>query len=210
VWLSNCGICSEDRYRPLNHREPRTRRRTKDEDDRIHVNPDPTSLDRLHDIVVPSLAPWWPPAPGWYWVLGIVLVLTFVLLLRLTLWWQHNRYRRDALAELAIHERALSDAVRCSEAVSAMAELLKRAALTAFPREQVASLTGPVWFAFLDQTGRTTAFSAGSGATLEQAAYDPRTVAALENAAAKELASVVRHWLAHHRVDADAASKRTL
>jgi uncharacterized protein DUF4381 len=210
VLLSNCELCSENRRRPFNHREPRTKRRTKDEDDKIFVNPDSSSLDRLHDIVVPPLAPWWPPAPGWYWVLGIVLVLTFALLFRLTLWWQHNRYRRDALAELATHERALTDPVRRAEAVSAMAELLKRAALTAFPREQVASLTGPRWFAFLDQTGRTTAFAAGSGATLEQAAYDPRTVAALDNAAAKELASVVRHWLAHHRVNADAASKPTL
>ncbi|MGA7391723.1 MAG: DUF4381 domain-containing protein [Terrimicrobiaceae bacterium] len=93
---------------------------------------------------------------------------------------------------------------RRADALSAMAELLKRAALTAFPRDQVATLTGPAWFKFLDRTGRTAAISAGRGATLEAAAYDPRIVAALDEAKARELASAVRDWLAHHRVEAAA------
>ena len=88
------------------------------------MNSDPTSLDRLHDIVVPSLAPWWPPAPGWYCILGIILFSSLVLLVRF-LRWQGNRYRREALAEFAIHERALTDPGRRAEAISAMAELLE-------------------------------------------------------------------------------------
>lgn len=35
---------------------------------------DPTSLDRLHDLVLPSSVPWWPPAPGWYGVLGLLVL----------------------------------------------------------------------------------------------------------------------------------------
>ena len=89
-----------------------------------------------------------------------------------------------------------------------MAELLKRAALTAFPREQVATLTGPAWFAFLDRTGRTAAFSEGRGATLENATYDSRSAASLDEAQTRELASVVRAWLAHHRVEAVAGPER--
>jgi hypothetical protein len=89
-----------------------------------------------------------------------------------------------------------------------MTELLKRAALTAFPREQVATLTGPAWFAFLDRTGRTATFSEGRGATLENAAYDSRSAASLDEAQTRELASVVRAWLAHHRVEAVAGPER--
>ena len=89
-----------------------------------------------------------------------------------------------------------------------MAELLKRAALTAFPREQVATLTGAAWFAFLDRTGRTAAFSEGRGATLENAAYDPRSAASLGEAQTRELASVVRAWLAHHRAEAVTGPER--
>ena len=116
------------------------------------MNTDPTSLDRLHDIVMPPPSAWWPPAPAWSWILGIVLVLLLALVVRSFLLWQHNRYRREALTELRRHESSLNDPARRAETLSAIAELLKRVALTAFPREQVAALTGPAWFSFLDKT----------------------------------------------------------
>ena len=172
------------------------------------MTPDPTSLDRLHDIMAAPPAPWWPPASGWYWLFGFLVLLALALVLRSLLNWQHNRYRREALAELATHEVALADPARRADALSAMAELLKRATLTAFRREQVATLTGPAWFAFLDRTGRTAAFSAGRGATLENAAYDSRSAAALDEAQTRELVSVVREWLAHHRVELAAGRER--
>ena len=166
------------------------------------MNPDPTSLDRLHDIVVPAPVPWWPPALAWYLVLGLLLGGVLVLVVRTLRGWQQNRYRREALAELAREEPALREPAARAAALRALAELLKRAALTAFPREQVASLTGPRWFEFLDRTGRTTGFSQGSGAILEGAAYDPRTGVALDEPRTRELVSLVRRWLVHHRVDA--------
>jgi hypothetical protein len=168
----------------------------------IAVNADPTSLDRLHDIVAPPPAPWWPPAPGWYWVLGFLLVGILVILLMALACWQRNRYRREALAELARLEPALGELATRAAALGVLAELLKRVALTAFPREQVANLTGPDWFEFLDHTGRTTGFSEGRGAILERAVHDPRTAAALDEPRARELLSLVRHWLVHHRVEA--------
>jgi hypothetical protein len=168
----------------------------------IAVNPDPTSLERLHDIVAPPPAPWWPPAPAWYWVLGFFFGGVLVLLILALVRWQRNRYRREALAELARLEPALGEPATRAAALGALAELLKRAALTAFPREQVANLTGPDWFEFLDHTGRTTGFSEGGGVILERAVYDPRSAAALDEPRARELLSLVRHWLARHRVEA--------
>ena len=73
------------------------------------MNPGPTSLERLLDIIAPPPAPWWPPPPGWYWVLGFLLFLVLVLVFRFFRLWQQNRYRREALAELARHEAALAD-----------------------------------------------------------------------------------------------------
>ncbi len=162
---------------------------------------DPASLDRLHDIVPPPAAPWWPPAPAWYWVLGLLALLLLVFLLRSLMCWRRNKYRREALAEFARHESSLLDPARRAGVLAALAELLKRTALTAFPREQVASLTGDPWFQFLDRTGRQAAFARGGGKVLEAAAYNPGSAAGVGDTQARELASHVRDWLAHHRVD---------
>src|SRR5262245_63229264 len=104
---------------------------------------DPGSLDRLNDIVVPPPVPWWPPAPAWYAVGIIVLILLAVLAWQMIAWRMRTRYRRAALAELATID------TRSSHALGAVAELVKRVALAAFPREQVASLAVDVWLAFL-------------------------------------------------------------
>ena len=165
------------------------------------MNPDPASLDRLHDIVAPPPVPWWPPAPGWYYVIVLVLLLVLVLAIRGFIRWQRNRYRREALAEFARQEKRLHDPVQRVAALAVLAELLKRAAVTAFSRPAVAGLTGPAWFAFLDRTGRCTFFSRGEGARLEAAAYDPRGAAHLDEPAARVLAQRVKHWLKKHRID---------
>lgn len=162
---------------------------------------DPTSLDRLHDIVPPPAVPWWPPAPAWYWVLGLLCIAIVVWLLRSFLHWQRNRYRREALAEFAKHEAALRDPTQRGGTLAALAELLKRTAITAFPREDVASLTGTAWDSFLNSTVREKVFAQGAGSVLEAAAYDPRSVSGVDENKAQELAHQVRAWLAHHRVD---------
>lgn len=165
------------------------------------MNPDPTSLDRLHDIITPPAAPWWPPAPGWYFVIGFVCVLLLVVAVRAFIRWQHNRYRREAVAELARQQAALDNAEQRPRAIAALAELLKRTALSAWPRETVASLNGAAWFAFLDRTGGTDRFSAEAGPLLEKAAYDAREASALDEPKTRELANLVRHWVKQHRVD---------
>jgi hypothetical protein len=162
------------------------------------MNSDATSLDRLHDILVPPVTPWWPPAPGWYWMIGGVAVLTVVLALRLFHWWQKNRYRREALAELTRSERRLADPTQRAARLARLAELLKRAALSAWPRETVASLTGSSWVAFLDRSSQ--AQPSNFGALLERVAYDPRLADDLSEEQIQELAVRVREWLKHHQV----------
>lgn len=163
------------------------------------VNSDVTSLERLHDIVVPPPIPWWPPAPGWLWLFGFLLVLLLVLLFRAFLRWQKNLYRLEALAELRKQEALLQDPAQRPAALATLAILLKRAALSAWPREQIASLTGASWFNFLDRTGRTNAFSNGVGALLERGVYEPRSIASLSEDQLREVVGVVRNWLRQHQ-----------
>lgn len=151
---------------------------------------DPGSLDRLHDIAVPPPVSWWPLAPGWWVIVGIGLVLLAVGVVAAISRWHRNRYRREALRELG----ELSPA---AESLAVVAELVKRVALAAYPRDQVASLTGEPWLAFLDETGGNGAFATGPGRFLEQATFGRPPP--LSNEQATELWTAVRHWITHHR-----------
>jgi hypothetical protein len=101
------------------------------------------------------------------------------------------RYRRVGQSEL--------DRLPCEAAnLPAVAELLKRVALAAYPRDRVASLTGPDWLAFLDETGGTTQFSAGSGRPIGDAAYSRPPLPWTDSQLA-DVWTAARHWIAHHR-----------
>ncbi|MFM2198767.1 MAG: hypothetical protein RLZZ505_2199 [Verrucomicrobiota bacterium] len=95
---------------------------------------DSTSLDRLHDLALPPEVPWWPPAPGWYVAIALILVLLTLTIFRAVRRWQANAYRRAALHEL-----------KSLETPAAIAELLRRTALAVSPRPLIAELTGPAW-----------------------------------------------------------------
>jgi Domain of unknown function (DUF4381) len=155
------------------------------------MNPDPTNLDRLHDVIVPPPVPWWPPAPGWV-VVGFLLALVLVYwLIRGVRHWQSNSYRREALELL---ETAHSSGAE-------LATLIKRVALSVYPRARVASLTGEKWLTFLDQTGRTDAFTKGSGRWIARLAYEPQLSASLPDAERRGLIAAVRHWITRHRAE---------
>lgn len=165
------------------------------------MNTNAASLDRLHDIVMPGPVPWWPPATGWYWVMAFALVLAVLFAFRGYVRWQHNRYRREALIELTRLEAELKGSEQRTQLLPGLSELLKRTALSAFPRAQIASLIGAPWFAFLDRAGQKIAFSTGLGAMLENAVYDPRNAAALDEQKVHELTAAIRYWIKHHRTD---------
>lgn len=100
---------------------------------------DPTSLDLLHDIVLPPAVPWWPPAPGWHAVLVMLTLAACWLAWRGWKRRQADGYRRAALRRLP----HLQD-------VPAVAELFRRTALAIAPRSVIAAKTGAAWVDWLD------------------------------------------------------------
>lgn len=160
------------------------------------MSSDPTSLSRLHDVIAPDPVPLWPLAPGWLWLLGMLALVLAALGLRGLIRFQRNRYRREALRELA-QLQARADA----DVLADLSVLLKRTALTAFPREQVARLTGEPWFAFLDRSGGTD-FSGGTGRILEDATYHAAAPGPEANSL-QPLFAEVRQWIQQHQPPAD-------
>ena len=134
------------------------------------------SLDQLRDIVVPEPPPLWPPATE-FWLLLIVVVVSIAIVV--FQWRQRQRANAYRRAGLALLHRAGT--------VHEISVILKRVALAAFPREQVASLYGADWAAFLNTTCSRRDFT-----PLLQ--VEPDTPAGAD---IKRLASA---WIRHHRV----------
>ncbi len=144
-----------------------------------------TLLDMLKPIPEPAPISMWPATQAWIWLGLALLVLLGWAGWRIHRHWTANAYRRAALVEL---KAAGDDPV-------AIAAILRRAALVAYPRRQVAGLVGAEWLSFLDRTGGKGAFSSDLGAVLISAPYRPQP-------ASPALAAVARDWLKSHKVNA--------
>ncbi|GEP02892.1 DUF4381 domain-containing protein [Methylobacterium oxalidis] len=111
---------------------------------------DPGSLANLRDLAVPDPVPFWPLAPG-VWIIAVGIAATGAVWLREAVRRRRaNAYRRAALTELDAVAASLRPDIRAVEQVS---QVMKRAALAAFPREDVAPLTGAGWADFVVETG---------------------------------------------------------
>ena len=160
----------------------------------VIVNETPTtSLSALHDIVEPATVAWWPPAPGWYFIGLLVVVL-------LTGWlvaWRRrviaNRYRGAALAELDL----IKAGAKSSNQLSA---IVKRVALAAWPRAEVASRTGNAWWQFVGSTGVDEAFPERYGVTLDRLAYGPPNSKPPAEEEVVAAVTGVEGWVRGHRV----------
>lgn len=147
-------------------------------------------IDQLSPPPEPSPVPWLPQTWGWA---VLTTILTLVLLwFVLHHWkrWRSNTYRREALREL---DRRLAQ----GEGLAAVADILRRTALAAWPRDQVAALRGEAWVAFLDRhfpTSRYGRFSGPLGIALINAPYRPGH----DSEALDQLANLTRHWIRHH------------
>jgi hypothetical protein len=145
------------------------------------MNSDPASLDNLRDIIEPATVGWWPLAPGWWVVIGLLTVVASMLAVRSWQQWRANVYRRAALREL-----------QSATGVAAIAEILKRTALCVWPRNQVASLSGQAWCSWLGDT---------ADIEVSETVAHALTHDAFSNSAADthQLAEFAVNWVKNHR-----------
>lgn len=144
---------------------------------------DPAQLP-LRDIHLPEEISWWPPAPGW-WILAGVLLLAGV-----GIWyWRRQREHARASAAYAAIQR-LHD-LRAAyqqhddplQLVRELSILLRRMSISTSGREESAGLTGEAWLQYLDICLPEKPFSSGRGRVLIEAPYrqaiDPEELAPL-------------------------------
>jgi hypothetical protein len=144
-------------------------------------------LDKLHDFYQPPPPSWVPQTVGWYVlfsVLGLVVLWVIIHSIRR---WNANSYRREALRELA------------TASPEQFSSLLKRTALSAWPREKVASLSGENWLRFLTETAPDSAFVHAPSNRIEEVALRTTTLSS-EDQEALRVATAA--WIRRHRVQA--------
>lgn len=134
---------------------------------------------------------WWPPAAGWWLVLAVALLALFA-----GAWWLYRRRQRSAYRRLGLrrldsiqrqYERDL-DARQAARDVNA---LLKGVALKAYPRRDIAAISGDAWHEFLSASAPTgQAFERGSLTAQYRPEAGDIDVDALVQAA--------RHWICRH------------
>lgn len=155
-----------------------------------------TSLDQMHDIIIPSAVSLWPLAPGWYALL--LLVLTYGIHAALKYWslYQKNLYRREALEVLSS-----LDTEDASKAINSLLGLMKRAGLQHFGREKVASLSQNEWWDFVERHSKAKADKQIRELS-QKILYTPDAEASREEL--KAFSKVAKVWINTHHGETDA------
>jgi hypothetical protein len=151
-------------------------------------------LSQLADIHLPEQVGFWPPAPGWWVLLALVLAALLFAAFRLLLAWRQRRMCGLALGELdkcfQTWRARLAAAQAGAAAAQAGAEqteiaarltlinevnaVLRRVALRHHPQHVVAGLSGERWVAFLRTHSNAAALDDSLSAALAQGRFAPR------------------------------------
>jgi len=144
----------------------------------------------LRELPLPDPLPWTPETYGWGVIALGVICLLLSIALRQYRKWEDQAYRREALAELAVMERNRL-------LLSTLPHVLRRTALQAFPREEVAALDGSEWIEWLNAAGAD--FESSDIEPLDRLAYQPDLADRLDDNSARHLISASRAFVRSHR-----------
>jgi hypothetical protein len=126
----------------------------------------------LRDIHLPEAISWWPPAPGWWIVSGLVLVF----LAALFFWYKYQqglRIKKTALLELEKIRETYHQNLNPAVLARSISTLLRRVCLSYYPDTNVPGMTGAQWLDYLDSKADTKGFQTENGNILALAPYVP-------------------------------------
>ncbi len=163
------------------------------------MQPNQSPLDQLADIHLPDAVSWWPLAPGWWALLALLAIALIVFFL-----WRHrtkkNHYRKLAQQELDSAYSNYQNTQNTTAFLHDVSVLLRRTALTAYPKTFNASIKGQAWLDWLDgvcphkPTNTALQFNSECGQQLLTASYQKNPTID-----ANALYAVCSYWFAQHR-----------
>ena len=106
-------------------------------------------LAQLRDIHLPETGGFWPPAPGWW-----VLMLILLALVAAGIWLARRRRQKNRWLDLARTELAMIEkqASRDPAWFAQLNTLLKQSARERYPDQHPEAMSGDAWIGFLIET----------------------------------------------------------
>ncbi len=127
------------------------------------------ALKDLRGVHEPTSLGFWPPAPGWW------LILCLIILLFLLWRWLKGRktpnYKKMANEELTNILANYEIQGNSHQATVEIALLIRKLILASETSMPVANLTGDEWLAYLDKKSQSQLFSEGAGRALKTVVY---------------------------------------
>jgi hypothetical protein len=134
----------------------------------------PDLLQQLRDIVVPAEPSWWPPAPGWWLLMLVLLGLVFWLAREL-----REAYRRRQPIKLArryyeeTYKAFQNGDIDATAYLHQTNELLKRLYIHGIGDDAARSAHDASWLEYLDSRSSSTSFTRGAGRQLGNQRFRP-------------------------------------
>lgn len=166
-------------------------------------------LKDMTGLQLPDAVAFWPLAPGWYWLAGLLLAATALLLLCRYLTWRQNSYRRNSRAQLQQlssqqAQQLPSQLRRVLQLSCAQPEPLCRRINNFLRRRKTSVIDRELWldsnFSFLNKTSTSALFSDEQLQQLQHLAYRPLPHSQLADNEFDCLRQLSLRWVSEHNL----------
>ena len=146
----------------------------------------------LQELPLPESVSYIPQTVGWLYVAVILLAIFVFWCYRMRRRWLHNAYRRNGIAQL-------KEIMQQPDNLSLLPFILRKAALSAFPRQSVASLRGQNWIDWLNKSVDNILFVPEDARLLDELPYANNSDKEIDAPTRQRLITNSISWLRDHR-----------
>ncbi len=153
------------------------------------------SSPHIQDIITPEDVAFWPPQPGWYIILLVLLIIVGIFIAVRMRHKKRNAYRGQGILAL----EALKNKGVSASNILEVNSILKACALQAYNREDIAILSGEKWVVFLNKKAKSVNFNGAFKTILSSGPYEKFNSEAFSQNEFDDLIALSVKWIKRHR-----------
>ena len=152
-------------------------------------------IPEVEGIIPPDPVSFWPPQPGWYVVIVLLIALITWIVIKMVKDYRRNAYRRMGVQQLEVLKGSTVD----QASLVKLNSLLKAASIRAYSREKVASLSGSKWIEFLSSSCKNDPFTSDQKKLISSGSFDRSLIDNTKQESWKLLVVSSQKWMKTHR-----------